>query len=152
MKKVVCQSSSAGVTHAFAEKLVANLAHGGLVLLSGELGAGKTTFVQGIAQALHIDRSITSPTFTLMNVYETSHLIIRQLVHIDLYRLSDNAELTTLDIPTWLSNPAALVIIEWPERAPDLWSNALGTIQFGLGDTVNQRTLTMTGSLAAYFA
>ena len=151
MKKAVCQSASDGVTKAFARKLVTSLTSGGLLLLEGELGAGKTTFVQGMAEALGVTQRVTSPTFTLLNVYETHHHLIRQLVHVDLYRLHGVAETTELDIPLWLSRLDALVVIEWPERAPELWGNPLGSISFRLGETMSHRVLEVTGQIAAVF-
>lgn len=152
MKKVLCQSVSAGVTRAFARKLVAGLTTGGALLLAGELGAGKTTFVQGLAEALGIQRTITSPTFTLLNTYDTTHPIIQQLVHLDLYRIADSSTIAELDLPTWLANPHALVVVEWPERAPDLWrAHTLGTIQFQLGATINHRALEVSGEIATLF-
>lgn len=151
MKTVVCQSISAGVTQAYAEKIITSLTTGGLLLLEGELGAGKTTFVQGLARALRIQQSVTSPTFTLMNVYETAHPVIKQLVHLDLYRLTDEEETSTLDIASWLSQPNVLVVVEWPERAPALWPEPLGTIRFVLGDGVSDRSLTVSGTIADYF-
>jgi tRNA threonylcarbamoyladenosine biosynthesis protein TsaE len=152
MKEVVCQSVSDGVTRAYARKLIMQLTHGGALLLQGELGAGKTTFVQGLAEALRVQHTVTSPTFTLLNVYETQHPVIQQLVHLDLYRLDGPADMTELDIATWLANPAALVVVEWPERAPELWHNVLGTIQFSLGSTMNQRALVVQGEIADYFS
>ena len=152
METIVCQSASDGVTRAFARKLVERLERGGALLLQGELGAGKTTFVQGLAEALGVDHTVTSPTFTLLNVYEVSHPAINQLVHIDLYRLTGTNDMAELDIASWLDNPAALVVIEWPERAPELNTNALGLIQFSLGDTMSQRILTISGEIARYFA
>lgn len=152
MKKVVCQSASDGVTRAYARKLVMQLTRGGALLLQGELGAGKTTFVQGLAEALNVQHTVTSPTFTLLNVYETQHPVIRQLVHIDLYRLNSAADMTELDIASWLANANALVVIEWPERAPELWDTTLGTIQFTLGTTMSQRVLTIEGEVADYFS
>lgn len=151
MKKVVCQSSSDGVTRAYARKLIERLTRGGALLLQGELGAGKTTFVQGLAEALGVDHTVTSPTFTLMNVYETRHPVIQQLIHIDLYRLTGSGDMAELDIASWLANPQALVVIEWPERSPDLNQNALGLIQFALGDTMSQRVLTIEGEVSDYF-
>lgn len=152
MKKVLCQSSSDGVTRAFARKLIAGLTTGGVLLLEGELGAGKTTFVQGLAEALGVERTITSPTFTLLNVYDTNHPVVRQLVHVDLYRIEDATTIAELDLPTWLANPHALVVVEWPERAPELWrAHTLGTIQFQLGATINHRELEVSGEIATLF-
>ncbi len=152
MKKVVCQSASDGVTRAFARKLIEQLTHGGALLLQGELGAGKTTFVQGLAEALKVDHTVTSPTFTLLNVYETHHAVLQQLVHIDLYRLTGTDDMAELDIKGWLDNPAALVVIEWPERSPELAQGALGLIEFSLGETMSQRVLTISGEIADYFS
>ncbi|MBI4407208.1 MAG: tRNA (adenosine(37)-N6)-threonylcarbamoyltransferase complex ATPase subunit type 1 TsaE [Candidatus Kerfeldbacteria bacterium] len=152
MKKALCQSASDGVTRAFARKLVAGLTTGGALLLAGELGSGKTTFVQGLAEALGIQRTITSPTFTLLNLYDTHHPVIHQLVHLDLYRIEDSSMITELDLPTWLANPRALVVVEWPERAPELWrGHTLGTIQFSLGATINHRILAVEGEIATLF-
>lgn len=151
MKKVICQSGGDGVTRAYARKLIDHLTIGGLLLLTGELGAGKTTFVQGLAEALHVNRNITSPTFTLLNSYLTTHPVIEQLVHVDLYRLEDNASLTELDLPQWLDHPRALVVVEWPERSAAAWPTPLGTIHFELGDTLNQRRLEIAGQIAAVF-
>jgi tRNA A37 threonylcarbamoyladenosine biosynthesis protein TsaE len=86
-----------------------------------------------------------------MNVYETRHPVIQQLVHIDLYRLTGNGDMAELDIKTWLDNPATLVVIEWPERSPELAQEALGLIEFTLGDTMSQRVLTINGEIADYF-
>lgn len=151
MKKALCQSSNPGVTRAFARKLITSLTGGGLLLLAGELGAGKTTFVQGMAEALGVTQSVTSPTFTLLNVYETHHPNIRRLVHIDLYRLNSPADTAELDIPMWLSHTDTLVVVEWPDRIPSLWKNPLGTIRFELGETMSQRSLTVSGQIATVF-
>lgn len=151
MKNVICQSSSDNVTRAFAQKLITSLTTGGLLLLEGELGAGKTTFVQGLAEALRISQLITSPTFTLLNVYNTPHHLIHQLVHIDLYRLQSAADTAELDIPVWLAQSATLVVVEWPERAAELWNNPLGTIHFRLGETVSHRILEVEGQITAAF-
>ena len=155
MKTVVCQSVSPGVTQAYAEKLIHELTGGGSMLLEGNLGSGKTTFVQGIGRALHIEQSITSPTFTLMSVYETQHPIIKQLVHLDLYRINNVQDTHILDITTLLKQAGVLVIVEWPERAAELWEqfqgNLLGTIQFSLGHSTSDRSLTISGSIVGYF-
>lgn len=95
-----------------------------VVLLSGNLGTGKTTFVKGVAKALGIEEHITSPTYTYMNQYpipKQENLKWTQLFHFDLYRLpetSTDPELTSAQIglEDCLENPNALTIIEWPER------------------------------------
>lgn len=151
MKKVVCQSISDGVTRAFGRKLASQLSRGGTILLEGELGAGKTTFVQGLAEGLGIAQALTSPTFTLMNVYPIAHPQLRTVVHIDLYRLTGGASIADLDLGTVQNDPHTLVLVEWPERAPNMWTNILGTIRFTLGDSISQRQLEITGHIAPLF-
>lgn len=103
-----------------------------IVLLSGPLGSGKTTFVKGLAKALDIEQTIKSPTYTYVNTYEIKKrgneekidpLFPRFLVHYDLYRLpeySDHPERTAAEIglEEALHDPHAIVVIEWPERLP----------------------------------
>ena len=109
-----CRSVPA--TWRVAAQLAAQLPDGGVVALQGELGAGKTTFVQGLARTLGIDRPITSPTFTLVGEYAGHGL---PLVHMDLYRLHSPDDLLAIGFSEYLER-RALVAIEWPERAGDL--------------------------------
>lgn len=88
-----------------------------VVGLRGELGAGKTTFVQAVAKALGVREHVTSPTFVLATRYETEHPVFRHLVHMDAYRLS-NGEADTVGFNEFLSDPQALMLIEWPEHLP----------------------------------
>ena len=92
------------------------LPNGGVIALQGELGAGKTTFVQGLARALGITRPVTSPTFTLVGEYPGGRL---PLIHMDLYRLRSPDDLLVIGFPEYLERNA-LVAIEWPDRAGDL--------------------------------
>ncbi len=151
MKKVVCQSITAGTTRAFGRKLASQLVSGGTILLQGELGSGKTTFVQGLAEGLNINQPLTSPTFTLINIYSTVHPFVKKLSHIDLFRLTSQDRLTELDLNTLQQEQDSLTMAEWPERAPAVWRNVIGTIEFTSGDTINQRTLTISGQIAPLF-
>lgn len=147
MKSTVCQSGSRGVTQALGRKLGAALDRAGTILLEGELGSGKTTFVQGVAEGFGISTAITSPTFVLLNLYSIpKHPLLRQLVHIDLYRLTAAASLQHLDLAQYQSDPHTVMIVEWPERAAELWKNILGTITFE-ADDFNTRKITTTGLL-----
>lgn len=149
MKTTICQSQSAAITRAFGTKLANALQTGGTILLHGELGSGKTTFVQGIGEALRVEHTITSPTFTLMSVYETPrHPVIHRLVHVDLYRVSYMDSVAQLDLPTYQHDPETLVIIEWPERNPMGWDNVLGEITFS-ADDIHHRTLHFEGKLTS---
>jgi tRNA threonylcarbamoyladenosine biosynthesis protein TsaE len=84
-----------------------------LVLLSGELGSGKTTLTKGIVSGLGAARieDVTSPTFTLVHVYRNH----AKVYHVDLYRIADWHDLETLGLEDVLSEPA-VVVVEWPER------------------------------------
>lgn len=83
-----------------------------LLLLFGDLGSGKTTFVQGLAQGLGISRRIISPTFILQRTYPVGNEV---LYHIDLYRLEES-ETNTIGIGELLEQKNAVVLIEWPEK------------------------------------
>jgi tRNA threonylcarbamoyladenosine biosynthesis protein TsaE len=87
-----------------------------VLVLSGDLGAGKTTFVQALARALGVREVVQSPTFTIMKLYETTHTTVRRLVHMDAYRIEDMSELAPLRFIETLKNPETLVCIEWGER------------------------------------
>lgn len=85
--------------------------------LHGPLGAGKTTFVRGLARALGVPTDeVTSPTFGLCHVYRGDRL---ELVHADLYRVEDPTELDEAGLTELLDDPERLVVVEWPERAGD---------------------------------
>ena len=95
-------------TIAVAKSFAADLQGGDVVLLSGELGAGKTTFTKGIALALGITEPVTSPTFTIIKEYEGGRL---NLYHMDMYRLS--GDLTELGLEDYLGNEKGVCVIEW---------------------------------------
>lgn len=95
-----------------AAALATELTAGAVLLLSGELGAGKTAFVRGLARGLDLDPGdVTSPTFTLVHEYRGGRL---PLVHVDLYRL-EHADLDEIGLDDDLAR-AGVVAIEWPER------------------------------------
>ena len=97
-----------------------------IVALMGNLGAGKTTFVQALAKALGIEGSVQSPTYVLMKSYPIAWGKFRNFIHIDAYRLETPEEFHTLKPETFLHASENLVCVEWPERvegelpAPDL--------------------------------
>ncbi|HEX2792103.1 MAG TPA: tRNA (adenosine(37)-N6)-threonylcarbamoyltransferase complex ATPase subunit type 1 TsaE [Candidatus Paceibacterota bacterium] len=90
-----------------------------LVTLSGELGAGKTSFSQGAARALGVTEAVTSPTFVLEKEYALERGAFERLVHIDAYRLKEGSELGALGFKERLADPANLILLEWPERVAD---------------------------------
>jgi tRNA threonylcarbamoyladenosine biosynthesis protein TsaE len=108
-------SHSPAETEALGEKF-GRAAQGGLVLaLSGDLGAGKTQLVKGIARGLGISARVHSPTFTLVNEYGGGRL---QLFHLDLYRLETSAQVLSAGVEEFLL-PDGVAVIEWAERLED---------------------------------
>jgi len=90
-----------------------------LVTLSGELGAGKTSFTQGVARALGVAGAVTSPTFVLMKIYPLENSSFARLVHIDAYRLQGGKDLAPLGLDAIFADTSALVLLEWPEQVAD---------------------------------
>lgn len=101
----------------------------GVIALSGDLGAGKTTFVQGFAKGLGIKEKIISPTFVVIR----QHKIPKSkytLHHVDLYRMEDIDDLRMLGLEEILSNPSNIVLIEWAEKAKKLLPESTVRIKF----------------------
>src|SRR5271163_4349724 len=99
-------------TESLGEKFGRAAQSGLVVALSGDLGAGKTQFVKGLARGLGISARVHSPTFTLINEYGGGRL---KLFHLDLYRLETQAQILSAGIEEFLS-PDGVVVIEWAER------------------------------------
>lgn len=99
-----------------------------IIALRGELGAGKTTYVQQVAKNFGITESVTSPTYVLMKKYTLPAGLnpmgqprrFKSLVHIDAYRLENPEEFKTLKPEEFLNDPACLVLVEWPEKLGSL--------------------------------
>jgi len=108
-------SRSPEETIAIGHRLVSLLEPGQMVVLRGDLGAGKTTLVKGIAEGFHsaLRENVTSPTFTLVHEYRGARVT---LFHIDLYRIDTERELMTLGIDDLRSQPGNVVIVEWGEK------------------------------------
>ncbi len=109
-------------TEAFGARLAPHLRPGDAVALFGTLGAGKTTLARGIVRGLGHDGDVASPTFPIVIVYEPP-LVRIPLWHVDLYRIEDVGELDELGIED--ARGDAALVIEWPERLPWLWPEAL---------------------------
>ncbi|MGB0039571.1 MAG: tRNA (adenosine(37)-N6)-threonylcarbamoyltransferase complex ATPase subunit type 1 TsaE [Terriglobales bacterium] len=105
-------------TIAYGRALASEISPPLLVLLRGDLGAGKTTLVKGIAEGFHAARAddVTSPTFTLVHEYRSARAT---LYHIDLYRIDSERELETLALDDLLA-PTSILLIEWGEKFPGL--------------------------------
>jgi tRNA threonylcarbamoyladenosine biosynthesis protein TsaE len=121
------ETSAPAETETAGEELGRRLRTGDLVLLKGELGAGKTTFVRGIAKGVGSTARVASPTFQLVRIYPGRP----QLAHVDLYRLERGTELADLGLDELLD--AGAVVVEWGDRL-DIPDAALITIDHLGGD------------------
>lgn len=115
-------------TKAFAQEFVEGLTpstEGATVVgLYGNLGAGKTSFTQGMAAALGISDTVNSPTFVIEKIYaipeKENTQTFSHLIHIDSYRLEKSEEMLRLGWQEIISNPSNLIVVEWPERIADI--------------------------------
>lgn len=103
---------TAEATQAIARELASQIPPDTVLALHGDLGAGKTTFVGGLARGWGIRETVTSPSYNLYTIYSSQQ---RQLIHFDAYRLSSEADLDALMIEDFLRSPWCFAI-EWPER------------------------------------
>lgn len=102
-------------------KKIGSMLHGGeIILLYGELGSGKSTLAKGIAEELGAPDSASSPTFTLMNVYEVNKGAIKKIIHADTYRLKDEQDLADIGIDEYMCSEDAVCIFEWPDKVEGL--------------------------------
>ncbi|MEI7799523.1 MAG: tRNA (adenosine(37)-N6)-threonylcarbamoyltransferase complex ATPase subunit type 1 TsaE [Opitutaceae bacterium] len=113
--RVGITTESAEQTRALASELAAALPPDTTLALHGDMGVGKTTFVQGLAQGLGVTEHVTSPTFAIYSIYQGS---ARTLVHLDAYRLEKKSALDELLLEEFLVTPWCLVV-EWPEKTGD---------------------------------
>jgi len=130
-------SKSVADTRAFAEKIFKSLTPGAsarVLALYGDLGSGKTTFVQSLGKFLGVTHSMQSPTFVLMKRYELNHSSFKNFIHIDAYRLEKPDELARLDFERFLSDPANIIAVEWAERVETLLPQDTTRIYFKFVD------------------
>lgn len=111
-----------------------------VVVLRGEVGAGKTTLVKGIAAALGAatEDEVTSPTFTLLHEYRGAKVTV---YHLDLYRLEEEQQIAVLGLEEMAGEPDALVLVEWGERFPSVVAMATAEIAMGQGEAEEERLL-----------
>lgn len=117
-----------------------------VISLSGDLGAGKTTFVQTLARVLQVEEVVTSPTFTVMKQYIVQHKNpygIERLVHMDAYRLESIAEVGPLRLAEILATPRTLLCIEWAEKIAEILPADTLKLEFkSVSETERQVTIT----------
>jgi tRNA threonylcarbamoyladenosine biosynthesis protein TsaE len=112
-------SNSPEDTQSLGRRWAAELPPGTVIGLSGDLGAGKTQLVKGLAAGLGVTERISSPTFGLVNEYETGRI---PLFHLDLYRLDTPEQIRAAGLETYLFNPTGITVVEWIDR----WLEASG--------------------------
>ena len=111
---MIIHTNSEAETEAAGAQFAATLPDGAVVALYGDLGAGKTAFVRGMARGLGIEARVSSPTFTIVNEY----LAQRELYHFDMYRLDSSEELFDIGWEDYLSR-GGVCAVEWSERVAD---------------------------------
>jgi tRNA threonylcarbamoyladenosine biosynthesis protein TsaE len=139
---MVWTTTSAEETRGVGRSIGQTLGPGDVVLLQGDLGAGKTTLTKGIADALGVAEEIQSPTFTVVAEYPAPGLGPQcWLVHVDLYRLAGARDLASIGLEEALDRDDAVVVIEWPEHSAQAALGAQMLVHFkGTGD---ERTITV---------
>lgn len=125
-------------TQKIAAELANKLKGGEVLALSGDLGAGKTTFIKGLGCALGIKKNITSPTFVLMKVYPVKNKIF---CHIDAYRVEKSQELADIGVLENFGQKNSICAIEWAEKIKDLLPRKRIEIKLQLAEKENQRII-----------
>lgn len=136
------QTASAAETRSVARSLGETLRRGDMLALSGDLGSGKTQFVKGLCEALGVAEPVTSPTFVLLNRYQGSDAVGKELLvyHFDLYRLERPEELTELGLEEFLSGDG-LCIVEWAEKLGTMLPAIRYDVVIAFGDGDDARTI-----------
>ncbi|MFQ5586897.1 MAG: tRNA (adenosine(37)-N6)-threonylcarbamoyltransferase complex ATPase subunit type 1 TsaE [Thermodesulfobacteriota bacterium] len=122
----VYHTSSPEETGALAGRIAPTLNRGEVLILSGELGTGKTTFVKGLADGLGLTGLVRSPTFTVVNIYRGP----LTLYHIDLYRIESGGELDDIGIDTYLFCGDGITVVEWGEKVEEALTDRYLSVRF----------------------
>lgn len=123
-------------TKDLGQKIGALLQKGDVVYLCGDLGSGKTAFVSGIAKSLNVEDYITSPTFTIVNEYDTNP----PLYHFDVYRINDPEELFMIGFEEYFYGKG-IVVVEWADLIFDILPQEYIRIDFFLDEKINSRNI-----------
>ncbi len=139
---ITMTSRSVADTRALAARIQPLLRPGDVILLGGELGAGKTAFVQGLARAMGIGEAVTSPTFTLVRSYNSPSG--PRLVHADMYRLEHLQEVVDLALPELLDECPTVAAVEWGEVAAPALALEYLEIRIDFGQADDERVVTLS--------
>jgi len=135
--------------NSFALAVARSLKGGETLALTGELGAGKTAFVKGLARALGIKNVVQSPTFLLMKCYPIRMVhgpwsLLRSLCHVDAYRIKNERELLAIGLAERLNDPGTVTAIEWADLVPERIPKNAIKIKFEHGRNDKERIVTVT--------
>ena len=139
MSSVVYKTNSEAETLRLGERLADIIPNGMTLLLQGDLGAGKTTLVRGIAKGLNIKEVVQSPTFNIMKIYLKGN---KPLIHIDAYRLADIN--TDIGLDEYIGYETGITVIEWPMFIKSLIPDNSIEVNI-INDGDNKRTITFIG-------
>ncbi len=139
MKKIITKNEAA--TRKLGEKLTNKLIGGEVIGLIGDLGSGKTVFIQGLAKGLGIKKTINSPTFVLMRNYKVKAKKIKQLCHLDCYRLNDPQALVDIGIKDYLGQPDTVCVIEWADKIRKILPKKIYWLKLDYGRKNNERII-----------
>lgn len=132
-------TNSPDETRELAKRLLSALPQNATIALRGELGAGKTCFVKGLASGLGVGQPVTSPTYTIINEYSGN----ARLYHIDFYRIGSPDEALALGLDDYLEADA-ICAVEWPERIADLLPGDAIHVQLRTGSNPDERKISVT--------
>ena len=133
----IVSTESPEETAEIARKAGKRIREGTVLCLVGDLGAGKTLFAPNLVKMLGVEAEVTSPTFSLMNVYEG----ICPVLHFDLYRLERETELEELGFYEYVEEPSGIVIIEWADKFPEALPEEYVTVIFETTEREGERNL-----------
>lgn len=122
---------------------ISRASHAMVIALSGDLGAGKTTFTQEVAKVLGVEEHVVSPTFVIQKIYALKEQKFDRLIHIDAYRLESARELEHLGWHDLCADPGNLILIEWPERVTELIPADAVRIALSHGEHEHERHITV---------
>lgn len=122
-------SHSPKETFAIAQEFVGTLKGGEVLALFGDLGAGKTAFVQGLAAGLGVKVQVNSPTFAIMKLYQANKGAIKHLCHVDAYRLNTAFELSDIGINDYSNQADTITAIEWADKVKEILPKKIITIK-----------------------
>lgn len=147
LKQAKYMTTSEKQTRVLGKKIAQQLKGGEILGLIGELGAGKTVLIKGMAKQLDIKKTITSPTFVLMKIYKVKNQKskIKNFVHIDAYRLDSGQDLIDIGLDDWLGKSDTTTVIEWADKVKNILPKNTIIVTIKVGKKKNERIIEING-------